>query len=135
MMGSQRGYTLLELLVTVGIVMILAASAVQAFDSYRKRAYEAVAIRYMRTWPPAQELYLLDQGHYADADETLAQGAYRINKVPTTVPYDFSIDSGSSQKTRWWGRATPQKSGLRHFCISNYGVVKSGWGAQDCTNG
>jgi prepilin-type N-terminal cleavage/methylation domain-containing protein len=133
-MGSQRGYTLLELLVTVGIVMILAASAVQAFDSYRKRAYEAVAIRYMRNWPPAQELYLLDQGHYADADETLAQGPYKINTVPTTVPYDFSIDSGIGQKTKWWGTATPQKTGLRYFCISSIGVVRGGKTAQNCSN-
>ena len=133
MMGSQRGYTLLELLVTVGIMMILAASAVQAFSAYRKRAYESVAIQYMRAWPPAQELYLVDLGHYADADETLAQGAYRINKVPTNVPYDFSIDSGLSQKSRWWGTATPTTSGLRHFCVSQLGVVRSGWSQQNCS--
>ena len=133
-MGSQRGFTLLELLVTVGIVMILSASAVQAFASYRQRAFEAVAIRYMRSWPPAQEIYRLDQGHYADADETLAQGAYKINKVPTNIPYDFSIDSGSSQTDRWWGSATPSKSGLRHFCISYIGVVRSGWSVQNCSS-
>jgi len=133
-MGSQRGFTLLELLVTMGIVMILSASAVQAFGSYRQRAYEAVAIRYMRSWPPAQELYRLDQGHYADADETLAQGAYKINKVPTNVPYDFSVDSTGNQTERWWGTATPSKSGLRHFCISYIGVVRSGWTSQDCSH-
>lgn len=133
-MKGSRGYTLLELLVTTGIIMILAASAVQAFAGYRKRAYESVAIRYMRNWPPAQELYLLDQGHYADADETLAQGPYKINKVPTNVPYDFSIDSGINQKTRWWGSAQPTTSGLRYFCVSQLGVVRSGFSAQNCQN-
>jgi prepilin-type N-terminal cleavage/methylation domain-containing protein len=132
MRRSQSGYTLLELIVTMGIMMILAASAVQAFATYRKKAYEAVAIQYMRSWPPAQELYLVDKGSYADADETLAQGAYKINKVPTTVPYDFSIDSGASQKSTWWGRATPTTSGLRHFCVSRLGVVRSGSTPQNC---
>lgn len=135
MIGSERGYTLLELLVTMAIVGILSASAVQAFNSYRFRGYEAVAIKYMRQWPPAQELYLMDNNRYADADEQLAHTGLKINKVPTNVPYDFSIDSGTSATTRWWGRATPLKSGLRHFCISHFGVVKSGWAAQNCSNG
>lgn len=133
MMGSQRGYTLLELLVTLGIVMILSATAVQAFQSYRMRAYEAVAIRYMRSWPAAQQVYLLDTGHFADSDEALAEGGLNINKVPTNIPYDFSVDSTSAATSRWWGRATPTRSGLRYFCISYIGVVRSGWGAQNCS--
>src|SRR5262245_14836657 len=125
MLGSQRGYTLLELLVTMAIVMILAASSVQAFNSYRKRGFEAVAITYMRQWPAAQELYLVDTGHYADADETLADFGLKINKIPTNVPYTFSIDSAASQRTRWWGRGEPTTNGLRYFCISRLGVVRS----------
>jgi prepilin-type N-terminal cleavage/methylation domain-containing protein len=135
MMGSERGYTLLELLVTVAIVSILSASAVQAFQSYRMRGYEAVAIRYLRTWGPAQEVYLLDNGEYANADEDLGHTGLKITKVPTNVPYDFSIDSGGGMTNRWWGRATPTKSGLRHFCISQYGIVRSGWIAQNCSSG
>lgn len=135
MMGSQRGYTLLELLVTVAIVGILAASAVQAYNSYRQRGYEAVAIQYMRSWPAAQEVYLVDAGEYASADEDLAHSGLQINKVPTNVPYDFSIDNGGGQTSRWWGRATPLKGGLRHFCISNIGVVRSGWSSVNCSGG
>lgn len=134
-MGSQRGFTLIELLVTVAILGMLAASAVQAFNSYRQRGFEAVAIQYMRSWPPAQELYLVDKGMYASADEDLAHAGIKILKVPTNVPYDFSIDNGSGQTSRWWGRATPLRSGLRHFCISHIGVVRSGWSAQNCQNG
>ena len=122
-MKSDRGFTLIELLVVVAIIGILAALAIPAYSSYRDRAYEATAISYMRSWVPAQELYLETYGHYADADETLARAGFRVLKVPTNVPYDFSIDSTTSATTRWWGQARPLRSGVRHFYIDNTGVI------------
>ena len=55
---KQRGFTLLELLVVVAIVGILSATAIAAFGRYRARAFEAVAVSYMRSWMAAQEVYL-----------------------------------------------------------------------------
>jgi hypothetical protein len=78
----------------------------------------------MRNWMPAQELYLQTFGHYTDADETLASSGFAVLKVPpSNIPYDFSIESSSSARTRWWGQAAPTKSNLRHFYIDNTGVV------------
>jgi prepilin-type N-terminal cleavage/methylation domain-containing protein len=118
--AGQRGFTLLELLVVVAIIGILAAIAITSYNAYRKRAYEAVAMSYLRNWVPAQELYLQKYGHYADADEQL-QSPLHVLYVPGTVPYDFHIDSGTSANTRWFGRATPTVGGLRHFYIDQTG--------------
>jgi len=109
----------------MAILGILSAAAVQAFSTYRRTAQEATAIYYMRNWIPAQELYLQTYNHYADADEQLASAGFRVLKVPTNVPYNFSIDSGSSATEKWWGRATPTKSGYRYFYIDQTGVVRS----------
>jgi type IV pilus assembly protein PilA len=125
MVRSKNGFTLIELLVVIAVIGILAATAIAAYGAYRNRAYEAAAIEYMRSWVPAQEVYLEVHGHYADADEELAQGALGINTVPTNLPYDFSIDSTSAETSRWWGSATPKTSGLRYLCITNTGVVGS----------
>ena len=124
-MRAEPGFTLLELLVVIAIIGILVAMAVAAYSAYRNRAYEAAAIEYMRSWVAAQEVYWQTYGHYADADEQLAQGGLGINVVPRNIPYDFSIDSTSSETSRWWGSATPTRPGLRHFCITHIGVVRS----------
>ena len=118
----QRGFTLLELLVVVAIIGILAAIAISTYDAYRRRAYEGVAMSYMRNWVAAQELYLEKHGHYADADEQL-QDDLHVLFVPNDVPYNFHIDSGSSRTETWYGRATPAARGLRYFYIDQTGVL------------
>ena len=123
---DKRGFTLLELLIVVAIIGILASLAVSVYYTSRQRAYEAVAVSYMRSWVPAQELYLQKYGHYADADDQLAQGALGVLYVPNSIiPYDFSIDSTSSASTVWWGRGTPKNRGLRYFYIDQSGVLLS----------
>ena len=120
---SEHGFTLLELLVNVGILGILASMAISTYRTYRLRGYEATAIVFMRNWPAAQEMYLQTYGHYADADEQLE--TLGLLKVPKKVPYDFSVDSSSAATERWWGRANPTKGGLRYFYIDYRGNLLS----------
>ncbi|GIW40003.1 MAG: hypothetical protein KatS3mg076_0580 [Candidatus Binatia bacterium] len=120
----QSGFTIVELMVNLTMVAILFTIALSVYDHYRKRAYEAAAIHYMRSWVPAQELYLQTFGHYADADEQL-QTDLGVVRVPTNIPYTFSIDSTSQETERWWGRGHPRQSGLRYFYIDETGVVLS----------
>ncbi len=118
MKARARGFTLLELLVTMSIVAILTAIAIPAYESYRKRGYEAVATSYLRNWATAQELYLQTNGTYAAADEDLD-----ALDVPTSVPYSFQIDSGANPNG-WFGRAVPQTTGLSHMYVDQTGVVR-----------
>jgi prepilin-type N-terminal cleavage/methylation domain-containing protein len=123
---DKRGFTLMELLVVIAIIGILSAIAIAAYSTYRSRAYEAVAISYMRSWVPAQELYLQKYGHYADADEQLAQGGLGVLFVPkSNVPNDLSVDSNGQATSTWWGRGTPTRTGLRYFYIDQNGMVLS----------
>jgi len=117
------GFTLLELMVAMAIVAILSAIAIPFMESYRRRGYEASATQYLRSWVPAQELYLQVNGFYADRDEDLAGAGIGVLQVPTDIPYEFSIDSGSKETENWFGQADPRVGDLAHLSIDESGIV------------
>jgi len=43
--------------------------------------------------------------------------------VPDDLPYNFHVDSTSSAREGWWGRATPLRSGLRYLYIDHTGLL------------
>lgn len=60
-----RGFTLLELMITVLIVAILAAIAYPSYQSYLVRAYRSEAYTALNQWANLQEQFFLDQRSYA----------------------------------------------------------------------
>lgn len=124
---QQSGFSLLELLIVVAVIAIIASLAIPNLQSSKKAAYEAAAIAYMRTWTSAQELYLMKNGTYADADNQLVTAGLIGNPDPDAQGYTFSIDNSPGETTRWWGQGwptTPGVTGDRYFFIDNTGVIR-----------
>lgn len=133
----DAGFTLIELLIVVAIIGIVSAVAVPNLMQARKAAYEANALRFMRSWIPGQDLYKKAHGNYASTDEILVTEGFvskSLNSDGTAddTAFIYSIDSpemnpdGTPNVTEWWGRARRRNALLatRSFFIDQSGVIR-----------
>ena len=92
MRTRARGFTLIEMMVTVAIIGILAAIAVPSYQSHLKKGRRADAQAFMMDVANRQQQYLLDARTYAT---TTAQ----LNATPPTSAtnfYGFAITTVAS---------------------------------------
>ena len=71
----QRGFTLVELMVTVAIVGILSAVALPAYNSYLKRSRVPAALDALSSYLTRMEQRFQDSGTYANGAACAAQRA------------------------------------------------------------
>jgi len=89
---KEVGFTLLELLVSIGIISILAAIAISHYQSYRVRAYDTAARSDLKNAITALENYYLDNDIYpADSSDLLANGFNSSKNVCFTK---FELENG-----------------------------------------
>ncbi len=159
-MQRRNGFTLLELLIVVAIILIIAAIAVPNLLRSRIAANEASAVESMRTINTAEIIYntiypasgftcnLPDLGPPTGGSQPSSSGAGLIDgKLSTGVKsgYNFVLTScptgsGSSVAVSYNSTADPSspgRTGQRYFCSDNTGVIKhDGTSSANCiTNG
>lgn len=67
MFGSKKGFTLVELMVTIVIVGILIASAVPVYHTWRNRAYGSEAVIMLKQLINAEIAYYLEHDEFFQA--------------------------------------------------------------------
>lgn len=81
---AKSGYTMMEIMIVVGILTVIVTMAIPSITRMKKHAYEAAAIEGMRALAEAEELYYDVGGYYTGGG----------NQVQDLRKVD-AIDSGS----------------------------------------
>ena len=139
---SDCGFSLIELLISLTILLILAAMAVPSYMAARARANEASAASSIRAIVTAQNLYRNTFGFFTSlnslgqdylTDNLLAAGrksGYVFNAAPGTSPsLEFAVDATPILSIG------PSATGLRAFYGDETAVIRfSLTGAADSTS-
>ena len=99
-MRRERGFSLLELLIVVAIILIIATIAIPSLLRSRQAAQESSAVAQVRTINTAEVTYLSsNQGSYGDVISLVSQGLLDSRFNGSVSGYNFAVSASSSNYT------------------------------------
>jgi prepilin-type N-terminal cleavage/methylation domain-containing protein len=97
---KERGFSLLELLIVVAIILIIATIAIPSLLRSRQAANESAAVAELRTINTAQITYLSSaQGNYGNITQLVTAGLLDSRFNGTVSGYNFTITSSGADYT------------------------------------
>ena len=141
----ESGFSLIELLIVIAIILIIAAIAVPKLNNQRMNAQEMAAIRQIGTIHTAQIQYYSQFGRYAATLTELGpptsgqQGPSASDLIPKTLAdgkntgYVFTVQTSP---TGYTVTAVPEafgNSGRRTFFSDQTLVIHQNWGQEPAT--
>ena len=112
-MKRNRGFSLLELLIVVAIILIIATIAIPSLLRSRQAAQESSAVAQIRTVNTAEVTYLSSNGgSYGSIPELITQGLLDSRFSGSVSGYTFTVTASGSDYT---ANATPTSTNAGRF--------------------
>lgn len=142
-MPRQRGFTLMELMIVVVLIMILAAIAIPSYREAEMHANEASAVGSIRAISNAELAYQLTYGGFAPELANLGGAEPCHKSAETACLLDQSLagglksgyrfvalggDPSGGANTSYLAGAAPEvfdRTGKRLFCSTDKGVIRA----------
>src|SRR2546428_2523882 len=97
---KDRGFSLLELLIVVAIILIIATIAIPSLLRSRQSAQESAAVAQIRTINTAEVTYLSsNQGAYGDIPSLITQGLLDTRFSGSVSGYSYSVTATGTDYT------------------------------------
>lgn len=141
----RRGFSLIELLIVVAIIMVLAAIAVPKLNQARMYSQETAAVKQIGTIHTAETQYYSQFGKYATQMSELGPptGGQPGPTGADLIPGDFALGKKSgyvfqiqASPTGYAVTAIPEaynSSGRRSFYSDQTTVIRENWGPEPAT--
>ena len=140
--GRRSGFSLIEIMIVVTIILVIATIAIPRIDAERTMANELAAVRMTQTIHTAQAQYYAQFGRYAPSLTALgppSNGASNDSAaalLPASLAsgkhsgYLFAVAGGGNGYSISAVPVEYPKSGRRTFFSDETGVLRQHWGAE-----
>lgn len=142
-MASHKGFTLLELMIVVALIMVIAAIAIPCFTDSKISTNEASAVASIRAINTAEISYQFMYGGFANSLANLGGSEPCTRSAETACLLDESLAGGvksgyrfaatgghpnGGQNTSYLVSAAPEvfdRTGRRAFCSTDKNVIRA----------